>query len=156
MKISKKTIDLISGGLSTVLIGSTAMIGLSLINKNNSDEPKERKPMNRGDNYEHYKISYYLSKNEDLKKIISIYVKQDKYSKEINETKFVEEIKAIIKNIVGNIEKFKYSINKYKFELSYRINSNKDTVLIDLVWYIPITGYQKYYYDQFKISLSNT
>ncbi len=155
MKISKKSISLISGGLSSILIGGTAMIGLNLLNKNNYDQPEERKPMNRGDNYERCKISYFLTKNENLKKIISIYVKEDKYSKEINENKFVEEIKKIIKDVISNIEKFKYSINKYKFELSYRINSRKDTILIDLVWYIPGIGYQKYYYDQFKITLSN-
>lgn len=61
----------------------------------------------------------------------------------------------MIKEILGNIPKFKSTIDKYKFDMSYRINQDKTKVLVDIVWYIPNNYQQYYYYDQFMMSMAN-
>lgn len=155
MKISRKTIAVLSCGMSVILIGSGALIGVSLIVNNSDDDTPEVKPMNRGDNYEHFKISQYVQNSNKLQSIISLYIVDDKYKRKINEDKFLENISLIIKDGLSNVEKFKTSIDKYKFDLSYRIGPNEDEILIDVVWYIPNSYSQYYYYDQFKITISN-
>ncbi len=154
MKISRKTISVLSCGMSIILIGSGALVGISLIKQSKDSQPSEKKPLNRGDNYEHYKISQLIQKNSNLKDIIITYIKNNKYKREISESKFTENISKIVKDVLSNISKFKSSIDKYKFELSYRINPEKTSILIDIVWYIPSNYTQYYYYDQFSIVLS--
>ncbi|MDE6477243.1 MAG: hypothetical protein K2L48_03560 [Mycoplasmoidaceae bacterium] len=154
MKISRKTIGALSCGMSIILIGSGALVGVSLIKQSKDNQPSEKKPLNRGDNYEHYKISQLIQKNSDLKNIITTYIKDNKYTREISENKFIENISKIIKDVLSNISKFKSSIDKYKFDLSYRINPEKTSILIDVVWYIPNNFTQYYYYDQFSVVLS--
>ncbi len=156
MKISKRTIATLSCGMSLILIGSGAFAGLSLIKENYSDDTKEDKPLNRGDNYEHFKISQYIQKNDELTSLISTYIENNKYKKKINESKFDKSISKIIKDTLSNISKFKSSINKYKFDMSYRIESNGTTALVDIVWYIPTNCNQYYYYDQFRIDINNS
>lgn len=155
MKISKKTIATLSCGMSLILIGSGALIGLNLIKENLNEQEQEIKPLNRGDNYEHFKISQYIQKNDDLINLISIYIRDNKYKREINKNKFESNLSKIVKDVLSNLPKFKLSIDKYKFNMSYRINPNGTEALVDLVWYIPNIYKQYYYYDQFKIALSN-
>lgn len=40
---------------------------------------KEEKPLNRGDNYEHYKISQYIQNNSSLSNLILTRIKDNKY-----------------------------------------------------------------------------
>lgn len=156
MRISKKTVGLLSAGMSAILISSGALIGLSIMKTtDSSDEPKEEKPLNRGDNYEHYKISQYIQNNSSLSNLILTRIKDNKYKREIDSKNFESKISKMIKEILGNIPKFKSTIDKYKFDMSYRINQDKTKVLVDIVWYIPNNYQQYYYYDQFMMSMAN-
>lgn len=156
MKISKRTVGVLSAGMSIILIGTGSLVAANLFKKSADPSVKEKKPLDRGDNYEQYKISSMIQNNKKLTDIVSLYVKDNKYQREINSNKFKDNMIGIIKDVLGNVAKFKGSIDKYEFDLHYQIGADKKSCLVDVTWDIPSSSTkQYYYYDQFQISISN-
>ena len=152
MKNKKFNTILISSSLSVVLLSSITLVALNTI-INNNYSPIEKKPLNRGSNYEHYKISSYFETNENIREILKSDFRNGKYIICINEDNFINFLKRNFINILRKIGKFKLNADEYETTFNYRLSRDNQSILIDVVWNLPNKKY--YFYDQFELKAIN-
>lgn len=146
---NKTAISLISGFLSLSVIGATTMVVTNLFSNSISDK-KEVKPLNRGDNYEHYELSNYLIKDKHLSLILKTNLEQGN-KKYIDEIKLQYYLRTRFREVLEQIPKFKNKKNQYSLKFNYLIQPDNQSVLLDVVWFIPNSDW--YYFDQLNIKL---
>lgn len=83
---------------------------------NNHNEEENKKPLNRGDNYEQYDLKSAFNKYSKLKNILDSKYENDQIIKFINETKLKTFFKNEIKEIFKTIDKFKYNAEIMKLK----------------------------------------
>lgn len=149
----KLTIGILAASMSVIAIGGTTLLVANLINQNNLPDVDNTNPLNRGDNYTRYDLSSYVNKDVTLKTIVKKSTKSGEDVKYIDETALREYLTSEFRNILKNIDKFSSRYNDYQFTFNYQIQSDKDAVLLDLVWNLPNANF--FYYDQLKISLKD-
>ncbi len=146
---NKTVISLISGFLSLSVIGATTLVVTNLIN-NDLNHHTNDKPLNRGDNYEQYNLSSYLVKDVNLRKILKATLEEGN-KKYIDEVKLQSYLRTEFRDVLEKIPKFRNKKDQYQFKFHYLIHPNKQSALLDIVWFIPNTDW--YYFDQINIKL---
>jgi hypothetical protein len=150
--MNKKIIGAIVGSVSLAIVTSVGLgvYALSKTAKNNTQE--ENKPLNRDKNYEHVTISTYFDKSKIKQEIVKLDENNNEFKPILDKTKFQHNIESLVRNALSKIDRFKNSANNYKIVVSYQF-TNKKSVALDVVWYIPKSN-PYHYYDQFQISLN--
>ena len=151
MSNNKKSISLIACSLSVLLLSSITLLTTNLFIDKNLDDLDYERPLNRGKNYEHFKLRKWLLENDDLHLIISAKFENDKYIRYIDESKLKDFFKHNFKNMFKLINKFKANADNFEFEFNYQLFNNKSGLFLDVVWNLPNNNY--HYYDQIKLTL---
>ena len=99
MSNNKKSISLIACSLSVLLLSSITLLTTNLFIDKNLDYLDYERPLNRGKNYEHFKLRKWLLENDDLHLIISAKFENDKYIRYIDESKLKDFFKHNFKNM---------------------------------------------------------
>ncbi|MDD6145117.1 MAG: hypothetical protein SOT25_03470 [Malacoplasma sp.] len=147
---NKKLIPLMAGCMSLILVSSTILVVSNFFNKETDIPiPKDIKPLNRGDNYEHYDISSYFKKYANFEEISTYKTIDGKIVKSIDKEKVKKFFKDNLKNILLQINKFKSKADQYLFTVNFQISPDSKSLLFDLVWNLPNSSF--FYYDQLKV-----
>jgi hypothetical protein len=148
--MNKKVVCAITASVCLAIIASVGLgvYALSLSNKKN--EQQNKKPLNRGNDYEQVNLSTKLDKSK-IKDLIVAIDSQNHDKLDFNREKFKHNIESIIRDGLTKIDRFKNRVNEYQITISYQF-TNPQTIALDVVWNIP-TSNSYHYYDQFEISL---
>ena len=154
MERKKLLISLIAGSCALITIGSAALVAMQLIGNNksssSSEETKEKKPLSRGNNYEHYELTRKFLNNVYLSQVVDKTLDNGQWVKAINEDKFKNFMKTNFHTILKSIPKFATNADNYEVDINYQLIKNNTEVMFDVVWSLPKSNY--HYYDQLCIS----
>lgn len=148
---NKKSIILISCFLSIILISSFTLLTINLLINDDFDKLDYKRPLNRGRNYEHFKLRKWLLENNDLHSIINAKFENDVYVHYIEESKLKDFFKNKFRNLFKSISKFEANADYFEVKFNYQLFNNNSGLLLDVVWNLPNSSY--YYYDQIKLTL---
>ena len=91
MEHKKLLISLIAGSCALITIGGAALVAIQLIGSNKSSSSTEqietKKPLNRGNNYEHYELTHKFLSNAYLSQVVYKTLQNGHWVKSINEDK---------------------------------------------------------------------
>jgi len=148
VRLSKKTIGLISAGSAAIIGGSTVLANLAL--KQEASHKGNTNPLDRDKNYHYYSLLSKIRTNTKLKDLVD-YVRDEKqliYF--INENKFVNGFKSIVQDALKATSTFSLNYLNYVIECNYKLKNTR-SILVDLVWYEP--NNKTKFYDQFELCL---
>ena len=147
----KVAIPMIAGSCALITVGSGTLIAYQLIdnNKSNKLNTSETKPLNRGDDYIHYKLNEKLEEDNFVTQILDKKLDGDEWVKSINETKFRDYMENNIRKVLKNTKDFGDEIDQYEIVVNYVIQDG-GKVAFDIVWTPP--NELIHYYDPLLIS----
>jgi hypothetical protein len=99
---------------------------------NHNDDSSENiaKPLQRGDDYEHFYLSNSFDKKELTNKLIT--TNKTTHERVINKENFRNDINQIVRTTLANTAKFKNNLDLYRFKIHYQFTSDK-SVSVDLI-----------------------
>ena len=149
IKMSKKTVGIISGVSASLIAGSTVTANILL--KDEIGAKPNLNPLNRDKNYHYYSLVNKISQNEKINNLISVVRSDSSITYVIEEQKFLDNIRSIVQDALKEIPSFSDRYLNYIIDCHYKIDTT--SVMVDLVWYEPENV--KKFFDQFKIILEN-
>lgn len=152
MNKDKKLMFFASCSVSILAISSITLLVTNLIISNKDiDTIDYNRPLNRGKNYEHFKLRKWLLSNDDLHQIINARFENGKYVRYIEESKLKNFFKYKFRDMFKLINKFKTNADNFEFEFNYQLFNDNSGLFLDIVWQLPNNNY--HYYDQIKLTL---
>ena len=151
VKVSKKAMSFFCVVLA-ILIASTTIVSNLMIGKTNNIQDTTKNVLNRDNYYHHYSLTNMLQNNFKLNNFVQTVAKDNFYTYIINEERFINNFKEIIRNSLKNISVFSSNYLSYIIKCNYKIIGDTK-INVDLVWYLPSSKTK--YYDQFSIELQN-
>jgi hypothetical protein len=106
--------------LGAVVIGSSVLAALMIDGKsNNQNVTPNHKPLNRGENYEHYNLNLEIDHDVLREKLMDSETDGNKQSLLLSETKFRNNIETIVRNVLRTNDRFKSNADKYTLDIHY-------------------------------------
>lgn len=150
IKMSKKTVGIITGVSATLIAGTTVTANILL--KDQIGVKPNLNPLNRGKNYHYYSLVNKISKNEKINNLIGIVRTDSSITYVIEEQKFIDNIRLIVQDALKEIPTFSEKYLNYVIDCHYKINTK--SVLVDLAWYEPEA--KNKFFDQFELLLQSS
>lgn len=150
IKMSKKTVGIITGVSAALIAGTTVTANILL--KDEIGVKPNNNPLNRDKSYHYYSLVNKISKNEKLNNLIGIVRSGSSITYIIEEQKFVDNIRQIVQDALKEIPTFSEKYLNYVIDCHYKINTK--SVLVDLVWYEPEA--KNKFFDQFELLLQSS
>jgi len=116
-----------------ILIGSFTLLTTNLLINNDFDKLDYKRPLNRGRNYEHFKLCKWLLENNDLHSIINAKFENDVYVHYIEESKLKDFFKNKFRNLFKSISKFEANADNFEIKFNYQLFNNNSGLLLDVV-----------------------
>jgi hypothetical protein len=106
--------------LGAVVIGSSVLAALMINDKNNNQNTTSNsKPLNRGENYEHYNLNLEMNRDILRESLIDYETTNQEQSVVLSEAKFKNNIESIVRNVLKNNDRFKSNADKYTIDIHY-------------------------------------
>ena len=147
--MSKKIISAITASVSVAIITSISL-GVYALTRNNKDDSKQTKPLNRGSDYEQINLSTKFDKSK-IKDLLVTIGNDSIEGPSFNRNKFKHNIESLVRDALSKIDRFKNHVNDYQIAISYQFTSQQ-SIALDVVWYIQNNN-PYHYYDQFQFLL---
>jgi hypothetical protein len=130
--MNKKITALGCATLGLTITGS-AILATLMLDKDDADNyTPDIKPLNRGDNYEHYSLNINFDRGTLKEKFVDYEIEDNHQTLVLSEKKFKSNFGNVIRETFKTIERFKTNADKFKLDIHYQFN-NQSNILIDLV-----------------------
>jgi hypothetical protein len=129
--MNKKITTLGCATLGLTITGGTVLAAL-MLDKNDEVCTPENKPLNRGDNYEHYALNINFNREQLKDKLADYELKDGHQTLVLSEKKFRANIEIVVRDAFKTLDRFKSNADKYKIDIHYQFNKQSN-IFIDLV-----------------------
>jgi patatin-like phospholipase/acyl hydrolase len=130
--MNKKITALGCATLGITITGSAVLAALMLDKDDNDNYIPDTKPLDRGDNYEHYNLNINFDRESLKDKFVDYEIKDNHQTLVLSEKKFKSNIENIVRETFKSIDRFKTNADKFKLDIHYQFN-NQNIILVDVV-----------------------